>query len=333
MPALAQSPVLLPLGLPPDKPGRKAGVGSFWTAPHPVHQPAPLRVRAPEAAAGATNLDRLAHDARNVLAGLALYAELLAMPGVLNKQHGHYARELEGIVGSASRILEDVVQCAATEAAIPASPAAGNLPATAATQLPAVAVTDAARELRHAQPLLAAIAGPAIRLSIATMPCAGKTALAIEDFTRVLVNLVRNAADAMTTGGHIRITAQYGDGLSFFHAPDSGQANPPACVVLAVTDNGPGIPEPLRPNVFDLGFTTHKSTGWPAPRRRGLGLNTVRTLVESAGGSVSVSAAPTGGACFEIRLPLLEVTSDTYAMRSGTTFSADAQEKGCIECQ
>jgi signal transduction histidine kinase len=244
-----------------------------------------------------------------------LYGELLAMPGVLAQQHGHYAQELQGIAKSTAQIIEQIVACSA--AAYPAKTISAKsrpslqAPAASFVPLPVVPVTDASEELRHLQPLLAAIAGPAIRLSIGTMPCAGRTALAVEDLTRVLVNLVRNAADAMPAGGHIRITAQYGNGLSFLDAADFARAAEfmPGSIVITVADNGPGIPESLREQVFETGFSTRtrteQNTGhWPAPRRRGLGLSIVRNIVEAAGGTVCVASAPARGARFEIHLPI-----------------------------
>ena len=300
--------------------------------------------------------DRLAHDARNVLSGLMLYCELLAAPGVLNEPHGHYAGELEGIARTAAQILEKIIEVAAPPvppaltlrdtrkvSEVPALPA--TLPVATAIPLAAVPVTDAAEDLRRLHPLLAAIAGPAVRLSVATMPCAGQTALAVEDLTRILVNLVRNAADAMPAGGHVRVTAQYGDGMSFADMIPGAETShdeisaPPAprSVLLSVSDDGPGIPEHLRARVFDLGFTSHKepvSANWPAPRRRGLGLNIVRNLVETAGGAVRVTASHTGGARFEITLPLNQpVTSGTCLAPPERTFPADSTQKGCIECQ
>lgn len=306
MPALAKSPVLLPRTHAFPRSGSAAGAGSFLHA----------------SKTSAETLDGLAHDARNVISGLMLYCELLSTPGVLNKNHGHYAHDLETIVSRANRMLDRIAESAA---------ASQPLPASASASLPAIPVTDAAQELRHAQPLLAAIAGPSIKLTIATMPCAGQTALAVEDLTRILVNLVRNAADAMPSGGRIRITAQYGDGASFHSAP-------PTHVILTITDNGPGIPETLRAQIFALGFTTRRQTAWPSPRRRGLGLSIVRNLVEAAGGSITALSSPGSGARFEIRLPLVstgpaQVTSGTCANHSQSAFAADAHRKGCIECQ
>jgi signal transduction histidine kinase len=340
MPALV-FPRLVPHGK-----GANAGAGPFSRpepkikrAPAPKH--APGNLVGPESSSASDDIDRLAHDARNILSGLTLCCELLAAPGVLTKPHAHYAQDLESIAGSVAQILEKIIGCAASAktAAEPAIPASAP-------------VTDVAAELRHLQPLLAAIAGPAIRLTIATLPCPGHTALALEGLTRILVNLVGNAADAMSAGGHVHITAQYADGPGCL---DSGYAIAPHSIVLTVADDGPGIPEALREQIFDPGFTTRSSpeqksspeqtssperksspeqtTSWPAPRRRGLGLSIVRSLVEATGGTIRALSRQPRGARFEITLPLCAITSGTCVMPPGTAFPADSRAKGCIECQ
>ncbi|MFZ0663623.1 MAG: sensor histidine kinase, partial [Acidobacteriaceae bacterium] len=300
MPALAKPPAILPRFVPHTHAGADAGAGTF------LGSTARAITKSPD---HYDNLDRLAHDARNVLSGLMLYSELLATPGVLNPQHGHYARELQGIADAASQILEQIIEGAAPQptpasklrkvSSVSKESKEQALPTATAVPLAAVSVTDAAADLRCLQPLLAAIAGPGVQLSVATMPCNGRTALAVEDLTRILINLVRNAADAMPSGGHVRVTAQYSGGLSFIDPSVLGSAPGPTpdSVLLTVSDDGPGIPEDLRGQVFDLGFSTHKdSSSRPSPRRRGMGLSIVRNLVVAAGGTVRVTASHTGGA-------------------------------------
>lgn len=263
-----------------------------------------------------------------------LYCGLLAIPGVFHEQHSHYAQELEGIAKSSIQILEKILTRITTTHRPAGAPEKQTLPVASGVPLPVVPVTDAAGELRHLQPLLAAIAGPAVRLSVATMPCAGRTELAVEDLTRILVNLVRNAADAMPAGGHIRITAQYGDGFSFLDHGYRSAFELPRSVLLTMSDDGPGIPEALRSQIFDLGFTTREYQGdWPSPRRRGLGLSIVRNLVTAAGGTVRAVAAQARGARFEISLPIAEsITSGTYAMPPNSAFTTDSSATGCLEC-
>lgn len=69
--------------------------------------------------------------------------------------------------------------------------------------------------------------------------------------------------------------------------------------VLRVSDNGPGVPEPLRERVFDPFFTTK-----PDGEGTGVGLALCRTIAKAHGGSIAVEETPGGGATFVVRLPL-----------------------------
>jgi two-component system NtrC family sensor kinase len=70
-------------------------------------------------------------------------------------------------------------------------------------------------------------------------------------------------------------------------------------LALTVADNGPGIPPHLKARVFEPFFTT-KPTGVGT----GVGLAVSLGIIEAHGGTMSVDAAPGGGAAFTIRLPL-----------------------------
>ena len=342
MPALQKPPARLPRFVPHVDSGAKPGAGTeagrragtFLKPASTALVPSPKTTLL-----RSESLERLAHDARNILSSLMLYSDLLSASGVLGPGHGHFAPELESMTRTAARLMESIL-----EQALPSHPSPATLPIALPAPLPAVPVTDLAAELRHLQPLLAAIASPAVKLSIAAMPCARRTRLAVEDLARILVNLVRNAADAMPSGGHVRITAQYSKDHSFLDSENVIAFGLPRSVLLTVSDSGPGIPAHLQEKVFDIGFTTRttqSACGRPAPRRRGLGLSTVRHLVESAGGTVRLLPAQTGigtfGASFEISLPLVHpigetITSGTYPTLFQGANAADSAMKGRLEC-
>jgi signal transduction histidine kinase len=65
---------------------------------------------------------------------------------------------------------------------------------------------------------------------------------------------------------------------------------------LHVDDDGPGIPEELRPTIFDP-YVTHTAGG------TGLGLAIVKKIVVEHGGAIDVGASPLGGARITITLP------------------------------
>jgi len=102
---------------------------------------------------------------------------------------------------------------------------------------------------------------------------------------QVLINLVRNAFDAMrdtpTSGRKVEIATTYnGDGT----------------ICVAVRDYGSGIPEATLERLFEQFFTT-KEEGL------GMGLAIVRSIVEAHGGSIAAENADGGGARFRFRLP------------------------------
>ena len=284
--------------------------------------------------------DQLAHDARNVLSALRLYCDLLAEPGVLTSDHGHYAQELQAVTETASRLVERLaaprrsgsrrsapkyIRSLSPDASASLPKQEPRDPTCVAEPWPGDTADDVGAELRAMQPLVAAIAGPRIDLEIETLPCGGRTWLSKEDLTRVMLNLVRNASEAMPENGKLRITAQYGDGLSFLEA-GHGPAAGPRSVVIAVEDSGPGISESLREQIFKAGFTTRSSgSNWPDVPHRGLGLTIVRSLIEAAGGSARACSSPGGGARFEMELP---ITSGMYEIVDNSGLMADSAMKG-----
>lgn len=97
-------------------------------------------------------------------------------------------------------------------------------------------------------------------------------------------NLVDNALDAAAEGGEPRWVRV------------SVSPTPEGEIRLDVADSGPGIPDALSARVFERGFST-KPAG---AEGRGIGLTLVRAIVDDAGGSLRVTAAPT---TFRVVLP------------------------------
>ncbi len=174
--------------------------------------------------------------------------------------------------------------------------------------MPAVLIDNLAAELKANRNLLAALAGPTVTLTVHIEGSAMPVRLTGEDLTRVLVNLVKNSADAMPAGGRMAF------GLHEFH---SGAQQAP-WLVLTVEDTGPGIPGEALDAVFGAGYTTHAfgcsangdSSGSDSVRpswaggHRGLGLSITRSIVEAAGGCMHAVNPAAAGARFEIELPV-----------------------------
>lgn len=100
---------------------------------------------------------------------------------------------------------------------------------------------------------------------------------------QILLNLVANARDALPGSGSVRIeTSTDGTGA----------------VLLAVADDGVGMPDHVRARIFEPMFTTK-----PVGQGCGLGLATVRRIVEEHGATITCSSAPDAGTRFELRFP------------------------------
>jgi signal transduction histidine kinase len=100
---------------------------------------------------------------------------------------------------------------------------------------------------------------------------------------QVLVNLVKNAMQAMTRGG--TLTLQTGEGADG--------------VWVSVADTGGGIPEEQINRIFEPFFTTKK-------RGTGLGLMIVQRIVRAHGGRIELESHPGRGTTFRVWLPLHE---------------------------
>ncbi|MGA9071307.1 MAG: sensor histidine kinase [Terracidiphilus sp.] len=257
------------------------------------------------------NLAEVAHDARNMVTALGLYCDLLEEPGVLNPAYQHYGSELRLVATASRRLVEKLVALdvrggltrgAGSEAR---HGGAGEL-AGASNQgrahrwdlMPAEPIRDLAAELRGGRNLLAALAGPSIALTLEVEGGARPVRLTGEDLTRVLVNLVKNATEAMPEGGRIQLGLRE-------RALATGAAEG---VTLTVEDSGPGVPSEALDKIFDSGYTTRANGSSGQTDRqaghRGLGLSITRSIVEAAGGSIHAVNLVPSGARFEINLPV-----------------------------
>ena len=112
---------------------------------------------------------------------------------------------------------------------------------------------------------------------------------------QIILNLCKNAAQAMEGSGRICIMADAQD-LDQPRALSHGELPAGRYVRLIVTDNGPGFNEEVARRLFEPFFTTR-------PGGTGLGLATVRKIVRDHDGAMNVISAPGQGSRFEAWLP------------------------------
>jgi signal transduction histidine kinase len=105
---------------------------------------------------------------------------------------------------------------------------------------------------------------------------------------QALMNLARNAQQAMPDGGTLEILTYCNDDT----------------VCLEIIDNGPGMDERTRQRMFQAFFSTRAAGS-------GLGLPTVKKIVEAHGGTIDCDSEKGQGTRFHIRLPPASPASET----------------------
>jgi PAS domain S-box-containing protein len=165
---------------------------------------------------------------------------------------------------------------------------------TEVTVSPPAEVADAVRSaVELARPDLP----PGIRVD--TDVAAGLPAVTVTmtELSQILLNLLRNACDAMPTGGTLTLSA----GMVTLRDPEASRLEIAEgdYVRLTVADTGTGMDEATRQRVFEPFFTTK-----PVGLGTGLGLSVVYGIVRNGGGVIAVDSAIGRGTAVMIDLPM-----------------------------
>ena len=109
--------------------------------------------------------------------------------------------------------------------------------------------------------------------------------------TQVLINLINNAVKNTPPGSTIVVESEGRDGQ----------------VIISVTDDGPGIPDEVKPHIFEMFYT---GPGKIADGRRGMGLGLAlcKSIVEAHGGTIALRDNQPTGCRFICTLPMEEVS-------------------------
>lgn len=207
----------------------------------------------------------LAHEIRNPLGGIQLFAGLLVRDLVELPKPRALAEKIKKGVNSLESIVSDILAFAGQN------------------------------EPRFAEVELTHLIQESIEMAVGAMEENGAGVRWLRDETgaddlmieadpyqlqQALLNLLKNAAEAAGRGGCVDISTKL----------DGDQ------VTLVIADNGEGIPADLLDRIFNPFFTT-KDKG------TGLGLAIVHRIIEAHGGSIRASNRESGGAIFSLSLP------------------------------
>jgi signal transduction histidine kinase len=228
----------------------------------------------------------VAHEIRNPLGGIGLYASLLERDLADRPTQQDIARRITAGVQNLEAIIRDILAFAGDAEPRMTPAALGSVIETALE--PARAKLDTMQ----------------IRLDVDPRVQDVNVCCDPAQIGRAISNLVFNGIDAVGRGGciWIRLAGSREDSVS-----------------VAVEDNGPGIDPAVLPRIFNPFFTTKD-------RGTGLGLSIVHGTVEAHGGRVSAGARVGGGASFVLTLPRSRGVTAAPQHAVGEIRSVDFQE-------
>jgi PAS domain S-box-containing protein len=181
-------------------------------------------------------------------------------------------------------------------------------------------LNDAVREVGE---LFGRMIGEDVAVDFDLHPDAGSIDFDPGQFDQVLVNLVVNARDAMPEGGKICVSTQP-DNVDA--ARTRGLKNARGRVSrLSITDTGSGIRADVLAKIFDPFFTTK-----PIGKGTGLGLATVRGILEQHGAGISVESEVGQGTTFSIIFPRADRSAEAQAEDSSIRPSESLSVAGKI---
>lgn len=226
--------------------------------------------------------EMLAHEIKNPLAGIRGAAQLLA------EGLGHEDRELADLIVDESRrivALLDQVE---------------RFGDTTAPQLRPVNIHDILERARRS----IALGGAAPRIAADFDPSLPPALIDPGPIMQVVLNLLRNAAEALAGdgagAGHLASNGGTAAPLirlrSFYDGGVRSDDGAPLPLQVEVEDNGPGIPEAIAGQIFEP-FVSGRDNG------TGLGLALVGKIVAQHGARVSVDSRP-GRTVFRLSLPI-----------------------------
>lgn len=238
----------------------------------------------------------LAHEIKNPLGAIKGAAQLLGEPGG-EAQPDPANREFIGIILEEVDRLDRVVRSVLDYG----RPSKGN---------PGPVDVNAA--VRRTLRVLGSSRDQAVSFTVVAGEDLPPVRIDEEQLRQVLINLVKNAEEAMGGAGEVTVATRTRPGASG------------ACFVeIAVSDRGPGISPERLEHLFVPFFTTK-------PRGTGLGLAISQRLVQSMGGRIEVASQPGVGSVFTVLLPAV----DAAAARPGAAaagVAAPAAGRGLSE--
>jgi signal transduction histidine kinase len=215
----------------------------------------------------------VSHDLRSPLTAILGYIELLDRVGPINEQQRDFIRRVQSSVQSVTALINDLLELGRIEAGI--SGLADTVPLDAALKY---ALDNLNLQIMRKKITLH-VELPAKVPHIYGNPV---------QIRQLLDNLLGNAVKYSYEGGEITTAVKI----------DGGQ------LILQISDNGPGIPLPDQPHIFEKFY---RASNAPANvTGSGLGLAIVKSIVDAHNGRIWVDSTLGKGTTFIVVLPLIK---------------------------
>jgi signal transduction histidine kinase len=227
----------------------------------------------------------VAHDFNNVLMVIACSTELLKseleLAGMRNLAQGEQISMMEHALDRASTLTRRLLEF---------SKRRSNSPQ----------VVSPLQLLNKEEPLLRQALGNRARLRISPGGLGSHLPVRIDPtaFAQLVLNLAVNARDAMPEGGELMFevsTLRSDEPLAIFDRIPDGR-----WTLLRAVDTGTGMTEEVLEHAFEPFYTTK-----PPEQGTGLGLSTIRSIVNSFGGHIKITSAVGRGTEFRIYFPAI----------------------------
>jgi len=245
-------------------------------------------VRSEKLALAGVMAARVAHDIRNPLASMKMQAQLLSAQAAEGGEDKTLVDAILHDIEQLESVVRDLIELA--------RPGDLNLRPVSLHDVVGDVLRQLSRQLRYRKIAVETV------LSRDVPPIA----LDADRFRQVLLNVIGNAADAMTNGGTMKIVSQI----------DAAASR----VVLDICDDGVGIEPSIRDRLFDP-FVSTKRDGV------GLGLVNAKAVVEGHGGTITLTPNEPNGTCARITLPVVQAatSNDQSSIRRETTSTTVAR--------
>lgn len=209
----------------------------------------------------------VAHELNNPLGNILLYSKLVLEEIPADDPHYKNLRKIVDNVARSKKIVSDLLDYTRSTDTV-------------------MQANDVNRIVRDAASILAnEIRINNVECAFSLEPVLPPVVCDRSQIQQVLVNVMQNAIQAFAAGGRLEVSTSLGE---------------PGWVLLAVRDDGPGIPGPLLSKVFEPFYTT-KDKG------TGLGLSICYGIVQRHGGNIWIDSSGARGTSVFVRLPAVQV--------------------------